>query len=145
MALRVSRVRAVVPFEPALYEGAGVPVEFVGHPLLDVLPLDLTRDEARRRLGADPGHSLIGLLPGSRAEGVEGLLSPAPPRAAGGRVRSGGFPRCSTRPGGSLPPTAGAASCWAWRPPCPLSRSRPICATPGRFPRSRWWRDGATR
>src|SRR6266851_5737732 len=55
---------------------AGVPVEFVGHPLLDVLPLDLTRDEARRRLAADPGHSLIGLLPGSRREEVERLLPP---------------------------------------------------------------------
>jgi lipid-A-disaccharide synthase len=76
MARRVSRVLAVFPFEPPLYERAGVPVEFVGHPLLDVLPLDLTRDEARRRLDADPGHSLIGLLPGSRREEVERLLPP---------------------------------------------------------------------
>ena len=76
MARRVSRVLAVFPFEPALYERARVPVEFVGHPLLDVLPLDLTRDEARRRLPADPGHSLIGLLPGSRREEVERLLPP---------------------------------------------------------------------
>jgi lipid-A-disaccharide synthase len=44
--------------------------------LLDVLPLHLTRDEARRRLHADPGHSLIGLLPGSRREEVERLLPP---------------------------------------------------------------------
>jgi lipid-A-disaccharide synthase len=76
MARRVSQVLAVFPFEPALYEQARVPVEFVGHPLLDVVPLDLTRDEARRRLGADPGHSLIGLLPGSRREEVEHLLPP---------------------------------------------------------------------
>lgn len=76
MARRVSRVLAVFPFEPPLYEGAGVPVEFVGHPLLDALPLDLTRDDARRRLGADPAHSLVGLLPGSRREEVERLLPP---------------------------------------------------------------------
>ena len=76
MARRVSRVLAVFPFEPPIYEQARVPVEFVGHPLLDVLPLDLTRDEARRRIGADPGHSLIGLLPGSRREEVERLLPP---------------------------------------------------------------------
>lgn len=76
VARRVSRVLAVFPFEPPLYEGAGVPVEFVGHPLLDALPLDLTRDDARRRLGADPAHSLVGLLPGSRREEVERLLPP---------------------------------------------------------------------
>lgn len=76
MARRVSQVLAVFPFETSLYERHHVPVEFVGHPLLDALPLDLTRDEARRRIQADPGHSLIGLLPGSRREEIERLLPP---------------------------------------------------------------------
>jgi lipid-A-disaccharide synthase len=76
MARRVSRVLAVLPFEEKLYQDAGVPVDFVGHPLLDVLPLDLDRAEARRRLGVDPGESVIGLLPGSRREEVERLLPP---------------------------------------------------------------------
>ncbi len=76
MARRVSRVLAVLPFEEKLYRDAGVPVDFVGHPLLDVLPLDLDRAEARRRLGVDPGESVIGLLPGSRREEVERLLPP---------------------------------------------------------------------
>lgn len=76
MARRISRVLAVLPFEETLYEHAGVPVEFVGHPLLDVLPLDLTNAEARRRLGVNDGESLIGLLPGSRREEVGRLLPP---------------------------------------------------------------------
>ena len=76
MARRVSRVLAVLPFEEKLYQDAGVPVDFVGHPLLDVLPLDLDRAEARRRLDVDPGESVIGLLPGSRREEVERLLPP---------------------------------------------------------------------
>jgi len=76
MARRVSRVLAVLPFEEKLYRDAGVPVDFVGHPLLDVLPLDLDRAEARRRLDVDPGESVIGLLPGSRREEVERLLPP---------------------------------------------------------------------
>ena len=76
MAQRVSQVLAVFPFEAALDEHHHVPVEFVGHPLLDVLPLDLARDEARRRIQADPGHSLIGLLPGSRREEIARLLPP---------------------------------------------------------------------
>jgi len=74
IARRVRRVLAVLPFERPLYERANVPVEFVGHPLLDVVPLDLTRDEARRRLGLDPGATVVGLLPGSRREEVSRLL-----------------------------------------------------------------------
>src|SRR5438128_1302359 len=57
------------PFEVALYQEAGVPVEFVGHPILDVLPA-LDRAAARADLAAD-GERLIGLLPGSRVEEVE--------------------------------------------------------------------------
>src|ERR1700675_3841099 len=68
MARRVTRVLAVLPFERELYESAGVPVEFVGHPLLDVLPLDLTRDEACARMALDPAKAIVGLLPGSRRE-----------------------------------------------------------------------------
>ena len=74
---------------------------FVGHPLLDVLPLDLDADEARRRLGVDPGHALVGLLPGSRREEVERLLPVD--------ARRGPAPRRRRR--------RGAASCSAWRRP----------------------------
>jgi lipid-A-disaccharide synthase len=76
IARRIARVLAVLPFEHDLYRQAGVPVEFVGHPLLDVVPLDLAREEARRRLAIDPGDVLIGLLPGSRREEVQRLLPP---------------------------------------------------------------------
>ena len=76
MARRVSRVLAVLPFEEDLYRAASVPVDFVGHPLLDVLPLDLGHDEARRRLGYDADEALVGLLPGSRREEMSRLLPP---------------------------------------------------------------------
>ncbi len=68
MARDVSRVLAVFPFEVALYQEAGVPVEFVGHPLLDVLPA-FDRATARQGL-AGSRDVLVGLLPGSRAEEV---------------------------------------------------------------------------
>ncbi|MBI3455135.1 MAG: lipid-A-disaccharide synthase [Candidatus Rokubacteria bacterium] len=68
MARHVTRVLAVFPFEVALYREAGVPVEFVGHPLLDVLPA-FDREVAREGLASER-ERLIGLLPGSRAEEV---------------------------------------------------------------------------
>jgi lipid-A-disaccharide synthase len=64
MARDVNRVLAIFPFEVGLYQEAGVPVEFVGHPLLDVLPA-LDRVTARSGLAAE-GTPLVGLLPGSR-------------------------------------------------------------------------------
>jgi lipid-A-disaccharide synthase len=83
MARDVTRVLAVFPFEVGLYREAGVPVEFVGHPLLDVLP-PLRRDVAREGLARDR-QPLIGLLPGSRAEEVRRHLSVL--LDAGGRIR----------------------------------------------------------
>ena len=76
MARRVTRVLAAFPFESCLYEGAGVPVEFVGHPLLDVVPKDLDRAKARERLGVEERRTLVGLLPGSRKQEVSRLLPP---------------------------------------------------------------------
>ncbi|PWU25670.1 MAG: lipid-A-disaccharide synthase [Candidatus Rokuibacteriota bacterium] len=88
VARRIDRVLAVLPFEAKLYEHARVPVQFVGHPLLDVLPLDLGRDEARRRLRLDPGATAVGLLPGSRREEVARLLPPM--LSAARQLRSAG-------------------------------------------------------
>ena len=70
----VSLVLAVFPFEAALYRRAGVPVEFVGHPLLDQIGTAPTREEARRRLRLDDGALVVGLLPGSRQQEIVGLL-----------------------------------------------------------------------
>ena len=74
IARLASRVLAVFPFETALYQSAGVAVEFVGHPLLDVLPASLDRGAARVRLGVEPDEPLVGLLPGSRREEITRLL-----------------------------------------------------------------------
>jgi len=68
IARYVHRVLAVFPFEVGLYQEAGVPVEFVGHPLLDVLPT-LAPEPARQAYAGD-GETLVGLLPGSRREEV---------------------------------------------------------------------------
>lgn len=62
----VSHMLALFPFEPAIYEAAGVPVSYVGHPLADMLPLDVDKVAAREKLGQPRGGMLFALLPGSR-------------------------------------------------------------------------------
>jgi lipid-A-disaccharide synthase len=83
----VSLVLAVFPFEAPLYRRAGVPVEFVGHPLLDQLQAAPTHEVARRRLGIDGRTAVVGLLPGSRHKEVVRVL-PAMRDAAAEIVRS---------------------------------------------------------
>jgi lipid-A-disaccharide synthase len=70
----VSLVLAVFPFETALYRRAGVPVAFVGHPVLDALASAPARADARKALGVDGDAPVIGLLPGSRRQEVAGVL-----------------------------------------------------------------------
>jgi len=76
MASRVTQVLAAFPFERDLYEKAGIHVAYVGHPLLDAVPLALDKAEARERLGIDSSRIVVGLLPGSRREEIENLLPP---------------------------------------------------------------------
>ena len=92
MARRVTRVLAAFPFEESLYEEAGVAVEFVGHPLLDVVPSDLDRMKARQGLGVGERQTLVGLLPGSRRREVGRLLPPMLDAAA--RLAFGHGGRC---------------------------------------------------
>jgi len=70
----VSLVLAVFPFEPPLYRRAGVPVEFVGHPLLDQLGAAPSREAARRGLALDDRTLVVGLLPGSRRQEIARVL-----------------------------------------------------------------------
>jgi lipid-A-disaccharide synthase len=71
----VALVLAVLPFEPALYQDAGVPVEFVGHPIRDRLVGTPSRSEARATLGLASAGEVVGLLPGSRSAEVRGVLA----------------------------------------------------------------------
>jgi lipid-A-disaccharide synthase len=70
----VSRMLVIFPFEQALYEQASVPVEFVGHPLVDLARASESRDEWMPRHGLDPSRPLVALLPGSRPNEVRRIL-----------------------------------------------------------------------
>lgn len=69
----VSRMLTVFPFEAPLYERAGVPVSYVGHPLADMLALAPSRTEARAGLRIPLKAPVVALLPGSRVSELEQL------------------------------------------------------------------------
>ncbi len=71
----VDLMLCLFPFETAIYRQHGVPVQFVGHPLADEIPLQPDRAAARRALGLAPASRVLALLPGSRAGEVR-LLAP---------------------------------------------------------------------
>ncbi len=73
IARSVSHMLCLFPFEPELYEHAGVPVSYVGHPLADEFPLEPDRAEARERLGIGLERRVVAMLPGSRQSEVRNL------------------------------------------------------------------------
>ena len=66
IAQSVTHLLALFPFEPKLYEKAGVPVTYVGHPLADVIPMEVDKGQARADLRLPASSRVIALLPGSR-------------------------------------------------------------------------------
>ena len=66
IARSVTHLLAMFPFEPALYEKAGLPVTYVGHPLADLIPMEPDKARARIELRVPAGKRVIALLPGSR-------------------------------------------------------------------------------
>jgi lipid-A-disaccharide synthase len=68
------RVLVIFPFEAAFYETAGVPVTFVGHPLLEMTPSATPREPFLRDRGLDPSRPVVALLPGSRRNELRAIL-----------------------------------------------------------------------
>ena len=119
IARLVDHMMVVFPFEVEIYRKAGLPVTFVGHPLVDSEPPVLDRGDARARLGQDTEGRVLALLPGSRRSEVSRLLPIQ--LAAAARLRGGRkdlsvvIPVSSSLPEELVPSileTAGAAG-WA--------------------------------
>jgi lipid-A-disaccharide synthase len=70
----VDRVLVIFPFEEQIYRDAGVPVQFVGHPLVDLARAQEPQDSFLREIGLQPERPIVALLPGSRPNEVERLL-----------------------------------------------------------------------
>jgi lipid-A-disaccharide synthase len=72
----VAKMLCIFDFEEAIYRKAGIPVEYVGHPLVDLVRPHLTREEFFARARLDPGTLTVALLPGSRQKEVCHNLPP---------------------------------------------------------------------
>jgi lipid-A-disaccharide synthase len=68
------RVLVIFPFEERIYRDAGVPVEWVGHPLLDLMPPPRPREAIAADLGVSGSTPVVALLPGSRRNEVRQIL-----------------------------------------------------------------------
>jgi len=74
IAASVDHIAVIFPFEVPLYQKAGLPVTFVGHPLLDMVDVRMKPDDAAISFGLDPGQKIVGLFPGSRRSEIERIL-----------------------------------------------------------------------
>ena len=70
----IDRMAVLFPFELPFYEKAGIPVSFVGHPLLDMVRPSMGKEEALLSFGLDPARPTLGLFPGSRKSEIAKLL-----------------------------------------------------------------------
>ncbi|MBX9869672.1 MAG: lipid-A-disaccharide synthase, partial [Burkholderiaceae bacterium] len=66
IAQAVSQMLVIFPFEEALYRQAGIPATYVGHPLAQVIPLEIDMAAARAELGLEQDATIVSILPGSR-------------------------------------------------------------------------------
>jgi len=73
---RVARMVVIFPFEEPLYREAGVPVTFVGHPLVDLARPPDDRSAFLASEGLDPSRPVLAVLPGSRPQEVAHNLPP---------------------------------------------------------------------
>ena len=70
----VAKVLPIFPFEAELYQREGIPVEFVGHPLVDLIDVQVPRDEFLRAHGLDAKAGTVALLPGSRPNELRAIV-----------------------------------------------------------------------
>lgn len=91
IARMIKCVAAIFPFEADVYREAGANVEFVGHPLLDIVKPVWTKEQAYTQFAVDPARPLVMLMPGSRQQEIDKLL---PVLLAAARTISRKLPAC---------------------------------------------------
>jgi lipid-A-disaccharide synthase len=72
----VSHMLVIFPFEEKIYQDAGVPVTYIGHPLAEMIPLVPDVAAARRALGLPVDGRVVTIMPGSRMAELKYLVEP---------------------------------------------------------------------
>ena len=88
-----NRIAVILPFEQEYYARQDCHVDFVGHPLVDMVKPRMERGEFMTLHRIDPAKKLIGLLPGSRKKEVAALL---PDFLAAAQLLAGDHPEAYT-------------------------------------------------
>jgi lipid-A-disaccharide synthase len=70
----VDKMAVILPFEVDTYGQEGFAVNYVGHPLLDMVKLNYSKQESRKKFGLAENKITIGILPGSRLSEVSKLM-----------------------------------------------------------------------
>jgi lipid-A-disaccharide synthase len=70
----IDMMAVIFPFETAYYEAENVPVRYVGHPSVDKVHPQFSREEGFKRFGLDASRPVVGILPGSRANEIKRML-----------------------------------------------------------------------
>ncbi len=62
----VNHMLVLFPFEKEIYQKAGIPVTYVGHPLASIIPMKSDKNNARKKLNIEKDQKVVAILPGSR-------------------------------------------------------------------------------
>ncbi|MFC1749629.1 lipid-A-disaccharide synthase [Pseudomonadota bacterium] len=73
IARSVDMMMTLFPFEADFYREHDVPVKFVGHPLADMIPIEIDTNAMRQTLGIEANGPVVAILPGSRMSEVSRL------------------------------------------------------------------------
>lgn len=77
----IDKMLVVFPFEVEIYKRHNIDVEFVGHPLLEVLESKSDRKQFLKRIGLQADRRILAIFPGSRKQEIDQLIDVMIPAA----------------------------------------------------------------